>query len=91
MKKYHVVEHVRFDADNLMMRIDGKERQFSLPAVSTKLTRASQHERDAFEVSPSGYGIHWPRLDEDLSIDGLLKEFHGRPHPKQSKHVLTSR
>jgi hypothetical protein len=26
-----------------------------------------------FEVSPSGYGIHWPELDEDLSIDGMIK------------------
>jgi len=24
-------------------------------------------------VSPSGYGIHWPELDEDLSIDGMIK------------------
>ncbi|PKN21436.1 MAG: hypothetical protein CVU65_16870 [Deltaproteobacteria bacterium HGW-Deltaproteobacteria-22] len=23
-------------------------------------------------MSPSGYGIHWPELDEDLSVDGLL-------------------
>ncbi|MGZ8443163.1 MAG: DUF2442 domain-containing protein, partial [Candidatus Binatia bacterium] len=21
----------------------------------------------------SGYGIHWPDLDEDLSIDGMIK------------------
>jgi hypothetical protein len=26
-----------------------------------------------FEISPSGYGIHWPDLDEDLSIDGMIK------------------
>ena len=25
------------------------------------------------KVSPSGYGIHWPELDEDLSIDGMIK------------------
>ena len=24
-------------------------------------------------LSPSGYGIHWPELDEDLLIDGLLR------------------
>ena len=25
---------------------------------------------------PSGYGIHWPLIDEDLSIDGLLGIVH---------------
>jgi hypothetical protein len=23
-------------------------------------------------MSPAGYGIHWPMIDEDISIDGLL-------------------
>jgi hypothetical protein len=27
----------------------------------------------AAELSPGGYGIHWPLLDEDLSISGLLR------------------
>jgi hypothetical protein len=26
-----------------------------------------------FEISPSGYGILWPDLDEDLAIDGMIK------------------
>jgi hypothetical protein len=25
------------------------------------------------QVSPSGYGIHWPTLNEDLSIDILIR------------------
>ncbi|MBF0567096.1 MAG: DUF2442 domain-containing protein, partial [Nitrospirae bacterium] len=29
-----------------------------------------------FEISPSCYGIHWPLLDEDISIDGLLGIVH---------------
>ncbi|MCA1752818.1 MAG: DUF2442 domain-containing protein [Flavobacteriales bacterium] len=24
-------------------------------------------------VSPSGYGVHWPLIDEDISFAGLLK------------------
>jgi hypothetical protein len=34
---------------------------------------ASQSQRQLFEVSPSGYGIHWPEIDEDLAITPLLK------------------
>jgi hypothetical protein len=26
-----------------------------------------------FQLSPWGYGIHWPEVDEDLSIDGMIK------------------
>jgi len=40
--------------------------------VSKRLSKASLRERKKFEISPSGYGIHWPIIDEDLSIDGLL-------------------
>jgi len=36
------------------------------------LVKATEIERTTFEISPSGYGIYWPLLDEDLSIDGLL-------------------
>jgi hypothetical protein len=36
-------------------------------------------ERNNFEVSPSGYGIHWPLIDEDLSIDGLIGIVHTPP------------
>ncbi|MBN2510631.1 MAG: DUF2442 domain-containing protein [Spirochaetales bacterium] len=25
-----------------------------------------------FKISPSGYGIYWPLIDEDVSIDSLI-------------------
>ena len=28
--------------------------------------------RHRAELSPGGYGIHWPLLDEDISIGGLV-------------------
>jgi hypothetical protein len=52
--------------------VDGREYRFSLAHISRKLANASPVEQKKFEVSPSGYGIHWPLLDEDLSVDGLL-------------------
>ena len=36
-------------------------------------------EEVEFEISPSGYGIHWPLIDEHLSVEGLLR---GAPSPK---------
>lgn len=39
---------------------------------STRLANASFVERSRAELSPSGYGIHWPLLDEDLAVGPLL-------------------
>ncbi|MDY8108076.1 DUF2442 domain-containing protein [Fulvimarina sp. 2208YS6-2-32] len=40
------------------------------------LLRASETERNTIELSPSG--VHWPLIDEDLSISGML---NGRRYP----------
>lgn len=36
-----------------------------------RLLAGSQDERNHYELSP--FGIHWPDLDEDLSIEGMLR------------------
>jgi Protein of unknown function (DUF2442) len=40
---------------------------------SDRLARASQAERDRVELSPSGYGIRWPLIDEDLAVGPLVR------------------
>jgi hypothetical protein len=29
-------------------------------------------QRADWEIAGAGYGIHWPQIDEDLSVEGLL-------------------
>jgi hypothetical protein len=43
------------------------------------LRNATQEQRENLEISPAGYGIHWPDVDEDLSIDGLIGVSHAPP------------
>lgn len=38
-----------------------------------RLAQASREDRAAWEPSAAGHGIHWPNIDEDLSIEGLLR------------------
>jgi len=76
MNRHHSIENVRFEGENLLLTIDGEEKSFALHEVSSLLEKASDQERNDFEISPSGYGIHWPLLDEDISIDGLLGITH---------------
>ena len=55
-------------------------RTISAPlAWYPRLLHASQKDRDDWEVSGAGFGIHWPTIDEDLSVEGLLR---GAPAPR---------
>jgi hypothetical protein len=73
MEKRHSIERVRFHRNFLRLVVDGKDYEYALETVSQALAGASKAQRETFEISPGGYGIHWPLIDEDLSIDGLLR------------------
>ncbi len=42
-----------------------------------RLLHAAPTQRNNWELAGGGSGIHWPDLDEDLSVNGLLRP-HGR-------------
>jgi len=73
MSKIHNVQSITFNQSHLILSVDGENYDFPLSEISQKLAQASEKERTAYQISSSGYGIHWPLIDEDLSIDGLLK------------------
>ena len=37
-----------------------------------RLAYGTPAERSNFQISGAGYGIHWPDLDEDIGVEGLL-------------------
>ena len=43
---------------------------------SPRLAGATKAERQAAELSPGGYGVHWSLLDEDLSVRGLVRSLN---------------
>lgn len=59
--------------------------RFTFPCSAyPRLAAATDQQRSNLELSPMG--LHWPDLDEDLSIRGLLREHArreqiGTPHP----------
>jgi hypothetical protein len=69
----HSIQTITFDTDFIYLIIDSKEVKVALDKVSLKLKKANEIERMLYKISPSGYGIHWPLIDEDLSVDALLK------------------
>lgn len=71
----HTIETVHFNQDFIILNIDGNELRIPLDKLSGRLKSATGAERAMYKISPSGYGIHWPLIDEDLSIDGILRDF----------------
>jgi hypothetical protein len=37
-----------------------------------RLAHGRPEERENFQISGAGYGIHWPDLDEDIGVEGLM-------------------
>jgi Protein of unknown function (DUF2442) len=73
------VHSARYDRRlrRIVLELDsGLELSFS-PGQAQGLGEASPAELSVIEVSPSGLGLHWPRLDADLYLPALLKGLFG--------------
>jgi hypothetical protein len=73
MEKAYNITEIKFENNNIILVINNQKVKFKLEDISEKLVHANEQQRNDYKISPSGYGIHWKQLDEDLSINGLLK------------------
>jgi len=64
---------IETNEDELVVRLADREVRIPWDRCSPALAAATAEERRRAELSPGGYGIHWPMLDEDLSIGGLVR------------------
>ena len=63
------------DAAIVVELIDG--RTITAPLVwFPRLSRATKEQLANWELLGDGEGIHWPEVDEDLSVSGLLAGTH---------------
>jgi hypothetical protein len=79
MDKAHEIQKIDFVGATMFLYVDGNKYEINIADWSERLAAVTQDQRERFEVSPAGYGIHWPDLDEDLSIDGLIGVKHSSP------------
>lgn len=68
------VTSVKIIDRNLVIYVNDKCLTFNLSLLSEVLKNASEESINNFKISPSGYGIHWPELNEDISISALLRD-----------------
>lgn len=73
------IASIEVDADELTAHLtDG--RTISVPlAWSWRLSEATPEQRRHYEIMGSGQGVHWPEVDEDISVKGML---YGIPAPR---------
>jgi hypothetical protein len=61
-----------FDTNMMWVSLaDGRKLGVPL-AFFPRLLGASAEQRQRYEFSGNGTGIHWEELDEDISVEGLL-------------------
>ena len=73
------VENVDLTEDRLIVYMADK-RSISVPlAWFPRLMHAASQKRDNWEISGAGYRIHWPDVNEDISLEDLLR---GAPAPQ---------
>jgi hypothetical protein len=65
-------ESVQFSDDSMTVRLDDG-RTLSVPlAWYPRLLHGTKSDREQYQLIGDGEGIHWPGLDEDVSVEGLL-------------------
>lgn len=76
------VQAVHIDSEKLSVDLmDG--RTITVPlAWYPRLLNATSSQRKKWEICGGGYGIHWPEVDEDLSVEGMLRGAPAANPPK---------
>lgn len=67
------VDAVVVNDDTLEVTLRDGRRISAPTSWFPRLVKASAEERRTWEPAAAGLGIHWPLIDEDLSIEGLLR------------------
>ena len=72
VEKHPLAQYVKFTEDELVVSLtDG--RTIMIPLVwFPRLADATTEQLQKYEILGDGEGIHWPDVDEDLSVAGLL-------------------
>ena len=73
MDKQYNVSSIDFRGEWMILSVNEEIYQIPIAQASKKLSQATDIERKMYRISPSGYGIHWYAIDEDLTTKGLIK------------------
>ena len=85
------IVQVRVSEDTLSVDLEDG-RTISVPlSWYPRLVYATKDERQNFRIVGAGYGIHWPDLDEDIGVEGLLLGKRSTESPESLARWLEAR
>jgi len=77
-------QNISVTEDSLVLELDDG-RTISAPlAWFPRLLDGTTEERNNWRLIGKGEGIHWPDLDEDISVEGILS---GRPSGESQRSL----
>ena len=84
-------QHATLTEETLTVELsDG--RVISVPlAWYPRLVHATAEERDNWRLIGNGEGIHWPELDEDISVENIILGKPSGESPRSLKRWLEER
>ena len=88
MEKQYNINSVALNGHMLSFKANGILVTCNLAKVSDVLAQATKEQVANMIIDPVGVGFHWPALDEDLSVNGILREL-GIKLPVSQKEVMT--
>ena len=72
-----VAENAWYENGLICMHLSNKKEVRFPVSMNSKLKTASDKQRNNIEIICNGTGLHWPDLDEDLSVTGIMEGRYG--------------
>jgi hypothetical protein len=72
-----VSAHYDRKSGQIVIQLSSRVNVSFSPRDAQGLEHAKPSQLEEIEISPSGFGIHFPKLDADLYVPGLLEGFLG--------------
>lgn len=69
-----IAVHIHADLDMMLIVLNNKRTLQRSLSYTDRLKNASTDELTNYQLIAKGVGIHWPDIDEDLSLKGFLQE-----------------
>ena len=83
--------HVTVTDDTLSVDLEDG-RTIAVPlGFYPRLTHGTPAERNNVQISGAGHGLHWPDLDEDVGVEGLLLGKKSTESPESFQRWLAGR
>ena len=74
MNRFYDIGDVELKGYLLSFKVNGVSISCDLTEMSVVPANATEEQVLMIVVDPVGVGFHWPELDEDLSVKGILRE-----------------